>query len=96
LALLKETSRFWISRATEDKGKHVINNVIGPDEYTEHINNNAYTNYMAYYNVEQALYFMAMYEEVDNLLVELCRDFLDRIYLPRPNDNNIIPQDDTF
>lgn len=96
LALLKETSRFWISRATEDKGKLVINNVIGPDEYTEHINNNAYTNYMAYYNVEQALYFMAMYDEVDDLLVELCRDFLDRIYLPRPNDNNIIPQDDTF
>lgn len=32
-----------------------IHDVIGPDEYTEHVNNNAFTNYMARYNVEQAL-----------------------------------------
>lgn len=96
LALLKETARFWISR-TVDEGEWLsIHDVIGPDEYTEHINNNAYTNYMAYYNVEQALYFMAQYGDADSSLIEQGRDFLKRLYLPKPNDDMIIPQDDTF
>jgi hypothetical glycosyl hydrolase len=96
LALLKETARFWISRTVDEGGKLSIHDVIGPDEYTEHINNNAYTNYMAYYNVEQALYFMAQYEDIDQSLVEQGRDFLKRLYLPKPNEKEIIPQDDSF
>ena len=32
-----------------------ILDVIGPDEYKEHVDNNAYTNYMAAYNMELAL-----------------------------------------
>ncbi|PLR80407.1 glycoside hydrolase family 65 protein [Bacillus sp. V33-4] len=96
LALLKETCRFWISRAEEDGGKLSIKDVIGPDEYTEHIDNNAYTNYMAHYNVEQALYFMNKYGDSDQLLADEGRQFLTRLYLPQPNENKIIPQDDTF
>ena len=96
LALLKETARFWISRTVDEGERLSIHDVIGPDEYTEHINNNAYTNYMAYYNVEQALYFMEQYGDVDSSLIEQGRDFLKRLYLPKPNDDMIIPQDDTF
>ncbi|MED2974224.1 glycoside hydrolase family 65 protein [Fictibacillus sp. B-59209] len=96
LALLKETSRFWISRSTEENGQLSIKNVIGPDEYTEHIDNNAYTNYMAYYNVKKALYFMEKYDDRDELLKTRGQDFLSRLYLPKPNANRIIPQDDTF
>lgn len=96
LALLKETARFWISRAVEEGGKLSIQDVIGPDEYTEHIDNNAYTNYMAFYNVEQALYFMEQYRDEDPALVEKGREFLQRLHLPMPNDELIIPQDDTF
>ncbi|SHS45771.1 HAD family hydrolase [Mycobacteroides abscessus subsp. abscessus] len=96
LALLKETARFWISRTVDEGGKLSIHDVIGPDEYTEHINNNAYTNYMAYYNVEQALYFMEQYEDIDKSLIEQGRDFLKRLYLPKPNEKEILPQDDTF
>ena len=96
LALLKETARFWISRTVDEGERLSIHDVIGPDEYTEHINNNAYTNYMAYYNVEQALYFMEQYGDVDSSLIEQGRDFLKRLYLPKPNDEMIIPQDDTF
>ncbi|KKI89053.1 glycosyl hydrolase family 65 [Bacillus sp. SA1-12] len=96
LALLKETARFWISRTVDEGGKLSIHDVIGPDEYTEHINNNAYTNYLAYYNVEQALYFMEQYMDEEAELFEKGRDFLKRLYLPEPNDEQIIPQDDTF
>ncbi|QIZ06345.1 glycoside hydrolase family 65 protein [Priestia megaterium] len=96
LALLKETARFWISRAVLENGQVSIKDVIGPDEYTEHIDNNAYTNYMAYYNVEQALYFMEQYGEVDEQLKEQGRAFIKHLYLPKPNEQLIIPQDDTF
>jgi hypothetical glycosyl hydrolase len=96
LSLLKETARFWMSRTTEENGKLSIKDVIGPDEYTEHVDNNAYTNYMAAYNVEQALRFMEVYQDSDDDFVKSGRHFLDRIYLPVPNENGLIPQDDTF
>jgi hypothetical glycosyl hydrolase len=96
LALLKETAQFWMSRAVEEGDKLSIKDVIGPDEYTEHIDNNAYTNYMAYYNVEQALYFMDQFQDADEQLVSRGKDFLNTLYLPKPNENKIIPQDDTF
>ncbi|QKE73924.1 glycoside hydrolase family 65 protein [Arthrobacter citreus] len=96
LELLKETARFWISRTTDENGVLSIKDVIGPDEYTEHINNNAYTNYMANYNVQQALKYMEKYNKIDEVLFESGKDFLKRIYLPRANEDKIIPQDDTF
>ncbi|KWW18195.1 glycosyl hydrolase family 65 [Peribacillus simplex] len=96
LELLKETSRFWISRAVEENDQLVIKDVIGPDEYTEHIDNNAFTNYMAWYNVEQALFFMDKYGDDDRQLKDRGHEFLKRLYLPKANDDKIIPQDDTF
>ncbi|WP_375088253.1 glycoside hydrolase family 65 protein [Peribacillus sp. RS7] len=96
LELLKETSRFWISRAVEENGQLVIKDVIGPDEYTEHVDNNAFTNYMAWHNVELALFFMDKYGDSDGLLMERGQEFLKRLYLPKANDHKIIPQDDTF
>ena len=55
--LLLSTAQYWASRATvdEESGDYVINNVIGPDEWHEHVNNNAYTNAMARHNIEIAL-----------------------------------------
>jgi hypothetical glycosyl hydrolase len=96
LALLKETARFWISRTVEEEGQLKLKDVIGPDEYTEHIDNNAYTNYMAYYNVEQALNYMEEYGDSEEPLNKQGHDFLNRLYFPQPNANKIIPQDDTF
>ena len=48
---------FWASRLEyiEDKDRYEIRNVIGPDEYKEHVDNNAYTNYMAAYTMRLAL-----------------------------------------
>lgn len=47
MTLLLETAKFWISRAVMVNDRLEIHDVIGPDEYTEHVNNNAFTNYMA-------------------------------------------------
>jgi hypothetical glycosyl hydrolase len=96
LSLLKETALFWMSRASDENGRLTIKDVIGPDEYTEHVDNNAYTNYMAAYNVEQALHFIEVYQETDDTFVARGRDFLNRLYLPKPNEDGLIPQDDTF
>ncbi len=48
---------FWGSRAekNEGHGDYEITNVIGPDEWHEHVNNNAFTNYMARDNILNAL-----------------------------------------
>ncbi len=57
LEILLESARFWRSRVKYDKTKkgYAINNVIGPDEFHEHVNNNAFTNKMAKWNLETAV-----------------------------------------
>jgi trehalose/maltose hydrolase-like predicted phosphorylase len=53
--ILIETARFWASRAQmEDDGRAHIRAVIGPDEYHEGIDDNAYTNVMARWNLNRA------------------------------------------
>ena len=54
--ILLETARFWASRATlENDGRYHIRGVIGPDEYHETIDDNAFTNVMAAWNIERGL-----------------------------------------
>ena len=46
--ILIETARFWASRVTrEEDGRYHIRCVIGPDEYHETVDDNAYTNGLA-------------------------------------------------
>ena len=53
--ILVETARFWASRAqVEPDGRAHIRQVIGPDEYHELVDDNAYTNVMAAFNLERA------------------------------------------
>jgi trehalose/maltose hydrolase-like predicted phosphorylase len=58
--LLLSTAEFWGSRAEYNASRHdfEINNVIGPDEWHEHVNNNAFTNYMARWNIQEALHIL--------------------------------------
>ncbi|WAA09764.1 glycoside hydrolase family 65 protein [Fervidibacillus albus] len=106
-----DTAKFWASRLewNEEHGRYHINDVIGPDEYKEHVNNNAFTNYMAHFNMKLAINY---YEELKrnhspilNRLNEklnldkaysLWLDRSEKIYLPEPNENFVIPQDDTY
>jgi kojibiose phosphorylase len=51
--IILETARFWASRAErEEDGRYHIRGVIGPDEYHESVDDNAYTNGMARWNLE--------------------------------------------
>lgn len=59
--ILVETARFWASRASvEADGSAHIRQVIGPDEYHETVDDDAYTNVMAVFNLERASDAVAM------------------------------------
>jgi trehalose/maltose hydrolase-like predicted phosphorylase len=52
--LLVETARYWASRIqTDTDGSGHIRSVIGPDEYHQSVDDNAYTNVMARWNLRQ-------------------------------------------
>jgi trehalose/maltose hydrolase-like predicted phosphorylase len=53
--ILLETARYWASRIELDEaGRGHIKDVIGPDEYHEHVDDNAFTNIMARWNLRSA------------------------------------------
>ncbi len=53
--ILVETARFWASRCRRGPdGLYHIYRVIGPDEYHEGVDDNAYTNVMAQWNLQRA------------------------------------------
>jgi trehalose/maltose hydrolase-like predicted phosphorylase len=56
--LLTETARYWVSRVRFDReGRAHILGVIGPDEYHEPVDDNAFTNVMARWNLRRAAAF---------------------------------------
>ncbi len=109
--LLIDTGIFWASRMewNDEKQCFHINEVIGPDEYKEHINNDAFTNWTAYWCVENAIeYYDKLKAEKPDLFtvlseklnleaeIPVMRERLKLLYLPQPNAQNVIPQDDTY
>lgn len=107
-----DTARFWASRLewNVEKEEYHINNVIGPDEYKEHINNNAFTNYMAYFNMKLAIRYYEKLKLENPVLLRKLDEKLnmmqaysdwqskaEKIYLPNPREEDlVIPQDDTY
>jgi trehalose/maltose hydrolase-like predicted phosphorylase len=62
--ILLETARFWASRAQrEADGRRHIRGVMGPDEYHEHVDDNAFTNVMARWNLSRAIETAALMRE---------------------------------
>ncbi|MGN6301216.1 MAG: glycosyl hydrolase family 65 protein, partial [Angustibacter sp.] len=52
LELLFETARYWASRCrTDEDGRAHLEGVMGPDEYHDSVDDNAYTNVMARWNL---------------------------------------------
>lgn len=52
--ILFETSRFWADRLQPAADRYVLTRVIGPDEFHEHVDNNAFTNRMAQWHLVQS------------------------------------------
>lgn len=104
--ILVETARFWRTRVVERKGRLHIERVVGPDEYHHDVTDNAYTNWMARFNLDVATRALAWLERSDGPAHEMLRTNLDlapdesaswlaaaeAIYIPGPDDDGIIEQ----
>ena len=55
--MLLDAAAFWVSRTVwnTEHNAYEIDNVIGPDEWHEHVNDNVFTNYMAKHNIQIAI-----------------------------------------
>lgn len=49
-----QTAIFWLSRIEKRRGRYEIRKVIGPDEFHEHVDNNAFTNYLVMWHFIKA------------------------------------------
>ncbi len=93
---------------TEDGWFHICD-VVGPDEYKEHKTDNAFTNYLAVWNIKKAIAcYQKLVMEQPKLLsalrekLELDRWYqqwvekVDRVFLPVPGACHVLPQDSTY
>ncbi|HAR43129.1 MAG TPA: hypothetical protein DCS07_10965, partial [Bdellovibrionales bacterium] len=108
--ILFETARFWISRSTWKDGQYHILGVVGPDEYHHSVNDNAFTNWMAHFNVSAALschqWLKSKDPEKFAQLVALLSltpeeaahwsEYLEKLHLPGPNEAGVIEQFEGF
>ncbi len=109
--ILLDTGIFWSSRLewNEEKNEYHINEVIGPDEYKEHVNNDAFTNYTAKWCMENAIRYSEylkndkhdIYERLNTKLnldseIRELKSRYDNVFIPQPNSSHVIPQDDNF
>ncbi len=100
--MLVLTALFWASRVEKKNGRYEILGVIGPDEYKEFVDNNAYTNYMAKKNLELAKDILqncpkALYEKLSRdynveQITERIADVAEHMYLPEAQEDGIIEQ----
>lgn len=108
--IIFDCAAFWESRleAGDDDLWH-INDVVGPDEYKEHVNDNAFTNYMAKWTMDLAVeYGRKLKEHKPNLYKQLNDKMnldkmladvefkAEKIFLTRPNEEGVLPQDSTY
>jgi trehalose/maltose hydrolase-like predicted phosphorylase len=106
--VLLETARFWSSRVEWDpeRKRFEISDIVGPDEYHDHVDNNVYTNALARWNLQTALDLVAWMKEAHpaewrrlNRCLHLNDDefkrwqeVIDRIYLPFDAKTKLIEQ----
>jgi len=101
-----EVAQFLVSHAyfKKDKGRYEFVRLLGPDEYHENVDNNAFTNYQAQFALQTTVaLYEAMCERTPETLaslfqrldlgtedVETWRDMADRIYLPQPDPETLV------
>ncbi len=106
--ILLETARLWLDAGNYVKGRFVLNDVTGPDEYTCMVNNNYYTNMVARHNLLWAARFYHMIKEtasgkklikkigIKEAEIKEMEEACKNMYLPYDEETGIIPQDDSF
>ena len=110
--ILFEVARFLHSRVhyNQYKDQYEIIRLLGPDEYHENVDNNAFTNYQTRYALKKALYFYYKMEneypeKLKNLKEKIAlqesevtawQEIAEKIYLPEPDENMLIEQFDGY
>ncbi len=108
-----EVARFFVSRVQwePETARYVLRSVLGPDEYHERVNNNAYTNALAQFSIQKALDVLELLREkypqdyaalmtttglADEDLARW-RDVVENLYVPAPDpQTRLIPQFDGY
>jgi alpha,alpha-trehalose phosphorylase len=93
--ILFETARFWVSRVTPGQSHHHIRGVVGPDEYHYSVNDNAYTNWMARFNLERAAW-AAQRAGVHEAEAQEWSGLARSLYCPAPGADGVIEQFEGF
>ncbi|MDR2596080.1 MAG: glycoside hydrolase family 65 protein [Treponema sp.] len=111
LELILESARFFLSYLyySPEHKRYEVLDVIGPDEYHERVNNNAFTNKMIFAVFETACNYIKIFKESDPEFID---DLINRInfkddllfmenvmqhfYIPQPDNRGIIEQFDGY
>lgn len=87
------------------KNRYELLDVVGPDEYHERVDNNAFTNIMVKHAVDifvnairkvEKLYPESYAEFSNSKDLSWAKDFADKLYVPQPNEQGIIEQFDGY
>ena len=89
--MLIEIANFAISYSKKIDDKYHVLDVIGPDEYHERVDDNAFTNYLINYVIKNTIKYLRKYNYKKEL-IDKYQDYLDNLYLPKINKNNLIEQ----
>lgn len=104
-----ETGVTEFSETVTNDGLYHICDVVGPDEYKEHKTDNAFTNYLAVWNIRKAMEYYNLLKEsnpdlfdalnaklsLDDYYKQWCEK-VDKVFLPVPGETGILPQDSTY
>jgi kojibiose phosphorylase len=112
LEIILESAKFWASRVEYNRRKkrYEINNVIGPDEFHEGVNNNAFTNIIVQWLLRIAAQLLRVLKrrypaEIKTLMAKIhikpsdlenFRQITSRLYIPLSRKTKIIEQFEGF
>ena len=110
--IILDTAIFWGTRVEWNgrRERYEIRDVIGPDEYHEWVNNNAFTNSMVQWHLETALFVLEWLrendpnraEELESKLdlnqnrINLWSEIIRRIWIPYDEERDLIEQCEGF
>jgi trehalose/maltose hydrolase-like predicted phosphorylase len=111
MELVLEAARFFLSYLyySPEHKRYEVLDVIGPDEYHERVNNNAFTNRIVFAVFEIARNYIEMFQKsnpsfIEDLIkrigfkddLEFMKAVIGQFYIPKPNEQGVIEQFDGY
>lgn len=93
--ILFETARFWAARVDRGPQRLHIRGVVGPDEYHHDVDDNAYTNWMARFNLERAAWTAERLGR-HGAEAQTWQGIATELHCPRPRADGVIEQFEGF